>query len=224
MLLSKKSIYNQLITKNNFLDIGAGPGKPLLALSPLFKSTLAIEPKQNYYDQLVKKGVNVIQSNFQDTLLKRKFDLVLCCHMLYHVPIKEWPCFLEKLIHSIAADGIAIIIIGANRGKHAELCSSVNPNYQNSGPLKLYLDEKGCKYQTTQSYGNYTTDNFDDMYTICRFSVLEDALNHDQYSAMSKEEKLKLDSLIADYVTTLKNPFYNAYMLQIDLDFIIIKK
>ncbi|WP_129556728.1 hypothetical protein [Piscirickettsia salmonis] len=141
--------------------------------------------------------------------------------MLYHVPLIEWPMFINKVMELTAPDGIAVIVIGANRGKHYELCSYINSHYQNSGPLKAFFDEEGYQYTIEQSYGHYYSKSFEDIFEITRFSVLEDALSPEQYTKMSNQDKKRLDELIKAYVISLKNKAGN-YVLEIELDFLYI--
>ncbi len=69
---------------------------------------------------------------FQKTDLSRKYDLVLCSHMLYHVEVREWPSFIKKLRGLLNPGGLLMINMMAQRGKHHEFCIQFNRNYRSS--------------------------------------------------------------------------------------------
>ncbi|WP_129556727.1 hypothetical protein [Piscirickettsia salmonis] len=60
-----KNALPKIGVKKSFLDIGAGPGKLLKKFSPIFKYSLAIEPKENYFNQLKKKAMKFYSQNFK---------------------------------------------------------------------------------------------------------------------------------------------------------------
>ncbi|HEV2580764.1 MAG TPA: class I SAM-dependent methyltransferase [Ktedonobacteraceae bacterium] len=87
------------------LDVGAGTGRFALALAPLVRQVIAVEPNAAMLDYLrqdaQERGITNIsysQSTWQDTPNEVQADIVICSHVLY--PIRDIAPFLAKLHHA----------------------------------------------------------------------------------------------------------------------------
>src|SRR6266487_3680152 len=84
------------------LDVGAGTGRFTLALAPLAKHIIAIEPNVAMLDYLRRDAseqrrtnVSLLQTTWQDAANDLSADIVICSHVLY--PIMDIEPFLAKL-------------------------------------------------------------------------------------------------------------------------------
>jgi SAM-dependent methyltransferase len=92
----------QVTPETTILDVGAGTGRFTLALAPLAKQIVAIEPNETMLEYLrqdaEKRNLHNIvlrQETWQDTSQDLTGDLVICSHVLY--PIRDIVPFLTKL-------------------------------------------------------------------------------------------------------------------------------
>jgi 2-polyprenyl-3-methyl-5-hydroxy-6-metoxy-1,4-benzoquinol methylase len=93
----------QVVTPDmTVLDVGAGTGRFALALAPLVKQVIAVEPntamlgylEQDAADQNLT-NISTIASTWQDASADLQADIVICSHVLY--PIREVDVFLARL-------------------------------------------------------------------------------------------------------------------------------
>jgi 2-polyprenyl-3-methyl-5-hydroxy-6-metoxy-1,4-benzoquinol methylase len=84
------------------LDVGAGTGRFTLALAPLVKQVIAVEPNSSMLSYLEQDAatqgltnIATIPTTWQDAPADLQADIVICSHVLY--PIREVDTFLAKL-------------------------------------------------------------------------------------------------------------------------------
>ena len=84
------------------LDVGAGSGRFTLALAPLARQVIAVEPNAAMLDYLRQdaqtlnlSNISCYQSTWQDAPADLQADLVICSHVLY--PLRDIVPFLAKL-------------------------------------------------------------------------------------------------------------------------------
>ncbi|HEY6542388.1 MAG TPA: class I SAM-dependent methyltransferase [Ktedonobacteraceae bacterium] len=84
------------------LDVGAGSGRFALALAPLVRQVIAVEPNAAMLDYLRQDAqtlnlpnISYCQSTWQDAPDDLQSDIVICSHVLY--PIRDIVPFLAKL-------------------------------------------------------------------------------------------------------------------------------
>ena len=78
-----------LVNKNSFLDIGAGPGNITRQVSSFFNDTFVIEPNSKFRKFYSNEKYLVSPIPFQDFFPKKRFDFCLASHVLYHFSIDE---------------------------------------------------------------------------------------------------------------------------------------
>jgi len=87
------------------LDVGAGSGRFALALAPLAKQIIAVEPNAAMLDYLRRDAqslnltnISYSQNTWQEAPADLQADIVICSHVLY--PIRDIVLFLAKLQHA----------------------------------------------------------------------------------------------------------------------------
>ena len=89
-------------TQDSVLDVGAGTGRFTIALAPLVRHIIAVEPNaamltflQNDASKQGLNNVETLQATWQDAPATLSADIVICSHVLY--PLKDIVPFLAKL-------------------------------------------------------------------------------------------------------------------------------
>ncbi|HLZ59558.1 MAG TPA: class I SAM-dependent methyltransferase [Ktedonosporobacter sp.] len=94
---------SQVVTpQTSMLDVGAGTGRFALALAPLARQVIAVEPnaamldhlRQDAADQAIT-NISYISTTWQEAPADMQADILVCSHVLY--PIRDIKPFLAKL-------------------------------------------------------------------------------------------------------------------------------
>jgi len=94
---------SQVVTpQTSVLDVGAGTGRFALALAPLARQVIAVEPnaamldhlRQDAADQAIT-NISYISTTWQEAPADMQADILVCSHVLY--PIRDIKPFLAKL-------------------------------------------------------------------------------------------------------------------------------
>jgi 2-polyprenyl-3-methyl-5-hydroxy-6-metoxy-1,4-benzoquinol methylase len=94
---------SQIVTPDTtVLDVGAGTGRFTLALAPLVKQVIAVEPNAAMLGFLEQEAsaqglanISTVPATWQNAPSDLQADIVICSHVLY--PIREVDTFLAKL-------------------------------------------------------------------------------------------------------------------------------
>src|SRR5579859_931874 len=88
--------------QTSVLDVGAGSGRFALALAPLAKQVIAVEPNAAMLDYLRQDArtlnlpnISYISTTWQEAPADMQADILVCSHVLY--PIRDIKPFLAKL-------------------------------------------------------------------------------------------------------------------------------
>src|SRR4030042_6236216 len=89
-----------LAKRKYFLDIGAGGGDLTIPVSQSFDETTIVEPNVKQADFLKKRCPHFnIYNDFWENidLSPRRFDFILCSHVLYYIEEGQWITTIEKM-------------------------------------------------------------------------------------------------------------------------------
>lgn len=121
----EKSVLRQFIFDNipirkdmDFLDIGGGEGSLTSVVSKKVRTTLVIEPNENFYKQLLtRKGIKVMNTGWEDTILNESFDFILAAYVTTYFQKAKRKRLIKKMYDSLRPGGhILILSIDAQRG------------------------------------------------------------------------------------------------------------
>ncbi len=87
-----------LPARPSLLDVGAGSGKIARQLAPRFPSMTLIEPNRDQIGSFALEGAEIVHGPFDGFTSEATYDLVLCSHVLYHVPLEAWESFIDRLL------------------------------------------------------------------------------------------------------------------------------
>jgi len=106
-----------------FLDIGAGGGDLTIPLSASFAATTVVEPNaaQVAFLRGQRPEFECIHASFEDVDLDgRRFDLILCSHVLYYIPPGRWLHTVAKMYDHLAPGGRLVLVVQSPVGQVAE--------------------------------------------------------------------------------------------------------
>lgn len=96
---------SRITGQTTMLDVGAGTGRFTIALAPLVKEIVAVEPNSSMLGFLRQDtiqqhltNVSFVQSTWQEAPDDLQADVAICSHVLY--PIREIDAFLAKLLNA----------------------------------------------------------------------------------------------------------------------------
>ena len=185
---------------NHFLDIGAGEGKITKEINQHFNNSLAIEPNPTYAHRLKAiDDLTVINQTFQETKLTEQHSFILCSHVLYHVDEKDWESFALSAYKALTPGGILMFVVPSNKGEHYKECISYNSQYKCYKILKAIADKHKINYTVDVTDAFYNTATLDEMYQICRFSILEDSFTYEMYQDLLKKDINLFNANVMDY-------------------------
>ncbi|WP_116963610.1 class I SAM-dependent methyltransferase [Fastidiosibacter lacustris] len=193
------------IEKQYFLDIGAGEGKITQHFISQFQNNTAIEPNSNYTKILQNfPQLTVINDIFQNTFLSHKYNFILCSHVMYHVAEQEWERFVLKAYDQLEEKGRLMFVVPSDQGVHYDKCISYNPYYKCYKLLKNIAHKYEIPYQVTIDKAFYNTETLEEMYQICRFSIVEDSFNYDMYQQLLNNGIAEFDRDVLNYAKSTK--------------------
>lgn len=112
LLLFYQSLLKDVISRykigDSLLDVGCGSGEILEIMSPYFKNCVGIEPSKKCCKLAKRKGLNVINDTFNNTVdFSDKYDCITCFMVLEH--IEDLKGFIDSIYMNLADNGVAVI-------------------------------------------------------------------------------------------------------------------
>ncbi len=99
---------NALPKRERMIDAGAGNGKLTSLFVKRFQSVTAVEPNPTLVADLQKAcpTVQVVTGNILNAAVEGNADFVLCSHVFYYIPKKEWVAHLLTLLGWLTPGGV----------------------------------------------------------------------------------------------------------------------
>ncbi|OJH34115.1 class I SAM-dependent methyltransferase [Cystobacter ferrugineus] len=219
----ERSLLSRLPAGPSLLDVGAGPGTVARRLAPHFASLTLLEPNREQLGAFEHPGARLIHETLESFQSPEKYDLVLCSHVLYHVPVPGWGGFVDRLLSFVRPGGYCLIVLGSARGQNYELHRDFTQTVITSEQLKAVLKEKRLPYEVAEAQNSFSAATFEEMYTLCRFFVFEDCYTAQQLAALSEDEVRALDARIRAHTERCREPD-GVYRLTQDEELILVSK
>lgn len=219
----QERLLSLLPERPSLLDVGAGPGKVAQRLAPHFGSLTLLEPNQEQIRELKLEGAKIFYVTLENYSSPERYDLVLCSHVLYHVPLSDWGGFIDKLLAFVRPGGYCIIVLAAARGQSYQLHRDFTETVISSEHILEILRQKKLPHEVIAIMNSFFSARFEEMYTLCRFFVLEDCYTSEQLAALSEAETRELDEKIRMHAGRCRGSD-GIYRLEQDEDLIIIPK
>jgi SAM-dependent methyltransferase len=207
----------------SLLDVGAGPGKVAGRLAPHFGSLTLLEPNRDQIGALELEGAKILSVTLESYDSPETYDLVLCSHVLYHLPIAEWGGFIDRLLAFTRPGGYCLIVFSAARGQNYQLHRDFTETGIFSAQIIDTLREKRIPHEIVAAMNGFSAASIEEMYTLCRFFVLEDCYTAEQLAVLSEDEARALDDKIRMHAERCRDAD-GVYRLAQDEDLIIIPK
>ena len=161
-----------------FLDIGAGCGNLTIPVSQSFSETTIVEPNKKQAAFFNRRCPNfTVYNDFWEkvNLGSKRFDLILCSHVLYYIEEGHWLTTIDKMYQHLEDSGRIVIVLQSPIGQVADFFNQFTRYDVNIIELWRDLiqqygeDAVDVRYFMNEIY----TDTLDDMVTIGLFLLLD---------------------------------------------------
>ena len=205
------------------LDVGAGSGQVAARLAPHFGSLTLLEPNQNQLAGLQLEKAKVLVEPLERYHSSEQYELVICSHVLYHVPLSGWGAFIDRLLTFVRPGGYCLILMTAARGQSYELCRDFTEPQPFSDRVVEAVRQRQLPHEVIAMMAGFSTKTFEEMVTLCRFFVFEGCYTAEQLAAMSEDEVRVMEEKIRGHAERCRGAD-GLYRLDQDEDLIIIPK
>lgn len=86
----EKHVLPRLPPRPSLLDVGAGPGTVARRLAPHFGAITLLEPNREQLGAFQLEGARIVHTTLEGHDSPERYDVVLCSHVMYHVPLDDW--------------------------------------------------------------------------------------------------------------------------------------
>jgi SAM-dependent methyltransferase len=219
----EERILPRLPERPSLLDVGAGPGTVARRLAPRFGPLTLLEPNRDQIAALQLDGAKIIHTTLEGYDSPEQYDVVLCSHVMYHVPLADWGGFVDRLLAKVRPGGYCLIVLGAARGQNYELHRDFTSTVITSEQLFDTLKRKGLPYEVVPTQNGFSATTFEEMYSLCRFFVLEDCYTAERLAALTADEARQLEDKMRLHAERCRSTDGVYRLEQID-DVVILSK
>ncbi|RKH27905.1 class I SAM-dependent methyltransferase [Corallococcus praedator] len=205
------------------LDVGAGSGKVAERLAPHFGSLTLLEPNPEQIAGFHHAKAKVRHESLAHFESQDRYELVVCSHVLYHVPVAEWCAFIDTLLSFVRPGGACLIAMAAGRGPTYELCRDFSETLLFSEAVIAEVQRMRLPHEVFATMSGFVAQSFEEMYTLCRFLVLEGCFTAAQLAALDATQVRELDAKIRVHAERCRGPD-GVYRLEQDEDLILISR
>jgi SAM-dependent methyltransferase len=192
----EQRVLRSLPERPSLLDVGSGQGTVARRLAPHFGSLTLLEPNKEQLEGFDLPGARLINGTLESYSTSAQYDLVLCSHVLYHLPVPKWGESMDRLLSLTRPGGFALVVLGSVGGHNYELHRDFTDSVITSTQLIEQLRAKALPHEVVPTLNGFSATTFDEMYTLCRFLVLEECYTREQLAALSGDEVARLDEKI----------------------------
>lgn len=215
----KHTILPKLTGPRSLLDVGAGSGRMAKRLLNEFNEVSAIEVNPKLKFAYRNSKIKLYNCDFMEMEFANRFDLIICSHVLYHLPKRQMLLFIKKLLALLSPRGYCLIAMMAPRGQNHTFHQLINVNYINSKAIMAILNKCALNYELIQVHNSFHTKKANVMRKLLQFFAVEDC-HTANVTSLSQEALAKINGLIEQQL--LKCHQGKQYELQQEEDYFII--
>ncbi|KFA93563.1 class I SAM-dependent methyltransferase [Archangium violaceum] len=219
----EERILSRLPRQPALLDVGAGSGKVAERLAPHFGSLTLLEPNQNQIAGFKHEKARIFLEPLERYESSEQYELVVCSHVLYHVPLSDWGDFIDRLLTFVRPGGYCVIVMAAGRGPTFRLCRDFSETMLFGEQLLTTMQRKQLPHEVLATMSGFVANTFEEMHSLCRFFVLEGCYTAEQLAALSEDEVRAMNEKIRMHAERCRGDD-GVYRLEQDEDLIIIPK
>ncbi|WNG44018.1 class I SAM-dependent methyltransferase [Archangium minus] len=164
--LVEERVLPRLPKQPALLDVGAGSGKVAERLAPHFSSLTLLEPNQAQLAGLKLKKAKILLEPLERYHSPETYELVLCSHVMYHVPLSDWGEFIDRLLTFVRPGGYCLLLMAAARGPTYELCRDFTDTQRFSEQVIATVQQKRLAHEVVAMMSGFVTKTFEEMYTL----------------------------------------------------------
>lgn len=221
--LLEERIIPRLPPQPSLLDVGSGSGMVIERLAPLFDSITILEPNPNQIAGFQHEKAKIFIEPLERYPLGEQYDVVLCSHVMYHVPLPDWGAFIDRLLAFVRPGGYCLILMAAARGPTYDLCRDFTDTQLFSHQVVETVRQKNLPHEVVPLLCGFSTKTYEEMYTLCRFFVFEGSYTAEQLAAMSQDEVHEINEKIRARTERCRSAD-GLYRLWQDEDLVILPK
>lgn len=200
-----------------FIDAGAGNGAVMIWLIDRFRRTIGIDPNPGLLDQFRQlcPQAEPILGTIMDADPGAKADLVLCSHVLYHIPRAEWLANLEKMASWLNPGGALVVVLQTpDSGRHRLLSQLTGQRYDLAEVGREFQAVHGDRFtvRIEATPARVEVPTFADAVTVTEFMINDYLQEHPRPRAE-----------LADYVQQHFARPDGSYRIPVDQDFLQIR-
>lgn len=202
-----------------FIDAGAGNGQLTRILSKFFEQTIAVEPNNELIMQLRDEcpKCEIRNKSILEADAMPLADFVLCSHVLYLMPQKDWMAHVNKLVSWLSNSGEAILVA---QSKDTD-CKKLTRHFGKERPelSALFADFENSDFKNNFEW------NLETSPAQIRTNTSDTALTIGEFLLMDEESRsLPSREVIREYFDKYFKQKDGSYVLSCDQDFLIIKR
>jgi SAM-dependent methyltransferase len=203
----KEKILPQLANKHSMLDVGAGIGVLTQHLECDFKEITVLDINTEVEKELSSHHYDVKICDFFEFKTEKKYDFVLCSHVMYHFDERQMKDFINKLQSLVNPGGYCFIALIAPRGKNHQFHVKFNPDYLNSTQIIRILEQEKVSFDRIEAAAPHhlKTNTVYEMRSLLKFFLIENCLRKNS-SSLQSEETEKINKVIEEEVTNYQIP------------------
>ncbi len=210
---SEEEVLNRVIKSikkkrlnGKFLDIGCGLGRLIHKFSPYFQEIYGVEPDKGRFDVCKKNiseweledKVKLFNGSVEAIEQKNSFDMILCSHVIQHIPEQTVIHLLEAIRTLIKKDGI-LVFTTAHSIIEKDIYVKSYMNCVNKRIEELISPEEFNGFENVEGLlpiKMFTLNSLNTLLKINSFDIIDSKVYHHNKASKLLDNALGTDKLI----------------------------
>ncbi len=221
----KQHILPKIANKHSMIDVGAGIGILTHHFKADFKEITVLDINPAVEEDLKVHPYKVEICDFFKYETDKKFDFVLCSHVMYHFDEQQMKDFIIKLQSLVNPGGYCFIALIAPRGKNHLFHIKFRPDYVNSQQIAKILESEGVAFDriAAASPHHLITQDPGKMRSLLKFFLIENCLRQTS-SSLQVEQIQLINTLLDEEVAKARLPDSNVHDFEQEDDYFLIRR